>query len=114
MKVVALKSFFGSGISAKKGKILDVDEKLAKAWLKAGVVVKPKDFTDGEPAEATTSTLTPPAPSDDATGDEDTTGEVVDGDGSESETETETDGETDGEPAEGEPENDNDNMKGNK
>ena len=37
MKVVAIKNFFGSGIEAKKGKTLDVSDKLGKAWVTAGI-----------------------------------------------------------------------------
>lgn len=121
MKVVALKSFFGSGVSAKRGKTLDVDDKLAKAWIKAGVAVEPKNFTDEKPAEATTSTaVEPPVLDDEVLDDEDdATGEVVD---NIENTESQTDGDKDPETDETEkkddatvaPANTKDNKKGNK
>jgi len=100
MKVVALRSFFGAGIDAKKGMPLDVSDKLGKAWEKAGLVRK-ATADDKEPAKATTSPTpapaTPPAPSEPTEPTEpETTGEVV----TEPETPTadQTDGEADKEP----------------
>lgn len=74
MKVVATRSFFGSGISVKRGVVIEVSDKLAKAWLKAGLATKADD--KAKTAVATTSPTKAPATSqEDAT---DTTGEVVD------------------------------------
>lgn len=79
MKVVALKSFFGNGINAKAGKVLEVTDKLGKAWVKSGIVrVATDDDNDRtvvpQPAryeDATTS-------STDETDDEKTTDEASD------------------------------------
>jgi len=75
MKVVANRSFFGNGIQAKKGSVIEVSDKLGKAWLDAGIVGKADD--KAEVTVATTSPRKTPKPSkEDKT---DTTGEVVDG-----------------------------------
>jgi hypothetical protein len=74
MKVVANRSFFGSGVQAKKGAVIEVSDKLGKAWLKAGLVSKAD--SNAEPTVATTSSKPAPKPSDEAK--TETTGEVVD------------------------------------
>lgn len=97
MKVVALKSFFGAGVNAKMGKTLNINKKLAKAWIKAGYARK-ANADEAEPAKATTpSTPAPTVPSKTAEDDKlEPTGEVVadkNADGSEP-----TNGEADKEP----------------
>jgi hypothetical protein len=83
MKVVATRSFFGSGINAKKGVVIEVSDKLAKAWLKAGLAVK----ADGKAEPSVVATTSPKSP--------ETTGEVVDDQNAD---EQSTDGEADKEP----------------
>lgn len=93
MKVVATRSFFGSGVTAKKGTVIEVSDKLAKAWLKAGLAVKAD--ADAEPSVvATTSPKSEPS----TEGETDTTGEVVDDQNAD---EQPTDGEADKEPTTG-------------
>lgn len=59
---------------AKKGAVVDVPDKLGKAWLKAGLVSKAD--AKAEPTVATTSPKSTAKPSDE--GKTETTGEVVD------------------------------------
>ncbi len=75
MQVVATKSFFGSGLHVKQGNTYDVKDKLAKAWLKAGIVREATD-DDKKPATATTSKPATTAPAK-ATGGSDQGKEVV-------------------------------------
>ena len=99
MKVVALKSFFGSGVNAKSGRTLEVSDALGKAWIKAGLVKK-ADASDTSPAKATTPSTPAPAPtaSQEPKSDEtETTGEVV----ANAESGDQTNGEADKEPTTG-------------
>lgn len=73
MKIVALTSFFGTTGNTRKGDVLDVADKLANAWVKAGIARK-ANADDATPAKATISTSAPQAPVEPT----DTTSEVVD------------------------------------
>lgn len=86
MKVVATRSFFGSGINAKKGVVIEVSDKLAKAWLKAGLAEK----ADAKAEPSVVATTSPKSP--------ETTGEVVDDQNAD---EQPNDGEADKEPTTG-------------
>lgn len=60
MQVVALKSFFGTTGNTRIGDVLDVADKLGKAWVDAGLV-RLATNEDAEPAPATTPpTVTEP------------------------------------------------------
>ena len=74
MKVVATRSFFGSGVTAKKGVVISVPNKLAKAWLEAGLVVK----ADSSAEANLVATTSPKKATPKRDADLDTTGEVVD------------------------------------
>lgn len=76
MKVVASKSFFGSGVNARKGDVIEVADKLGKSWLKSGLVTEAGKDAEVKVTVATTSPRPASKPSDE--GKTETTGEVVD------------------------------------
>lgn len=64
MKVVALKSFFGTIGNVRKGDSLEVADKIGKSWIEAGLVESAS--SDQTPAKATTSPSAPKAPKGEA------------------------------------------------